>query len=207
MNKMKLIQFFPIGLALMLGNVLVFAQTQKTLFSDVEQVGFYLSPNVQLGSVAGETAVLASFKGAITFREQFAIGGMYSLLLNEFRPVTELEPDTYLDLRMGGLFLEYTLQPSKLLHLTFPVSVGAGEIQLDWIEDSPLYNTQDDFFGEDNFLFVEPGALLELNVLPYVKLNLGLTYRIVPGGVDYRGLEAGDISGWTGLLGLKFGLF
>jgi len=207
MNKMKLIQFFPIGLALMLGNVLTFAQTQKTLFSDVEQVGFYLSPNMQLGSVAGETAVLASFKGAITFREKFAIGGMYSLSLNEFQPSTELVPDTYLDLRMGGLFVEYTLQPSKLVHLTFPVSVGAGEIQLDWTESSSFYSTQDNFFGGDNFLFIEPGALLELNVFSYMKLNLGLTYRVVPGGVDYRGLEAGDISGLTGLLGLKFGLF
>jgi hypothetical protein len=46
-----------------------------------------------------------------------------------------------------------------------------------------------------------------MNVAKYVRLNAGLTYRLVPGGVDYRSYDAADISGLTASFGLKFGIF
>lgn len=181
---------------------LVFAQNDsQTLFANTPEIGFYISPGLQAGSVAGEAAGFAAFRGGVTFAQQFTVGGMYSFTFNEFIPSVETDRD----MQLRGLLLEYTLSPSKMFHLTFPLAIGAGEIQMDWKEGSPNYNN--DMLSEDNFFFAEPGAMLEVNVAKYVRLNAGLTYRLVPGGVDYRTYDAADISGLTGSFGLKFGIF
>ncbi|MFP4091617.1 MAG: hypothetical protein ACLFUB_15495 [Cyclobacteriaceae bacterium] len=184
----------------------VFCQNDsQTLFSKTPEIGFYVSPGMQVGPLAGETAGFAAFKGGITFAQQFTVGGLYSFSFNEFTPSAETDQDIYMDVQLGGLLLEYTLSPSKLFHFTFPLAVGAGEIQMDWKESSPNYNN--DVLSEDNFFFVEPGAMLEINLARYIRLNTGLTYRLVPGGVDFRSYDASDISGFTGSFGLKFGIF
>lgn len=190
----------------MTANFCLAQDNSSYLFGNRQAIGFYISPLVQAGPVASEMAGFATFKGALVFNRRFSVGGMYSFTFNEFTPAIETETDSYLDLRLGGLFLEYTLQPSRLLHFTFPLALGAGEIQNDWKDNSINYNNEDTF-GEDNFFFIEPGAMLEINLLPFMKLNGGVTYRLIPGGVDYRGLEASDISGLTGVLGLKLGIF
>jgi hypothetical protein len=178
---------------------------EETLINKISNLGFYVSPNVQFGSVAGEGAGIFNFKGALTIQDNFAIGGMYGFTFNEFTPSVENTPNTYLDMQLGGLLLEYTLNPNKLVHFTFPLAIGAGEVQTDWKDDFGSDN--DDEFGEESFFFVEPGAMLEINVLPNVRFNLGATYRIIPGSMDYRGLNAEDINGFTGSAGLKVGIF
>jgi len=178
---------------------------EETLMNKIDNLGFYVSPNVQFGNVAGEGAGLFTMKGALTIQDNFAIGGMYSFTFNEFTPSVETTPNTYLDMQLGGLLLEYTLNPSKLVHFTFPLTIGAGEVQTDWKDE--FGSGDDEAFGEESFFFVEPGAMLEINVLPNVRFNLGATYRIVPGSIDYRGLDAADVNGFTGSAGLKFGIF
>ncbi len=119
----------------------VFAQNnQQTLFENTPKIGFYVSPGLQVGPVAGETAGLATFKGGVTFAQQFTVGGMYSFSFNEFTPSVETDRRMYMDMQLGGLLLEYTLSPSRLFHFTFPLILGAGEIQMDWKESSGNYN-------------------------------------------------------------------
>lgn len=60
--------------------------------------------------------------------------------------------------------------------------------------------------GEANFFQIEPSALLEVNLHKYVRFNIGAGYRFV-GQMSYRNLNQSDISGLTGYVGLKFGLF
>jgi hypothetical protein len=183
------------------------AQTSgQHLFSGSVKPGFYVSPSLQYGPVAGAGAAFATAQGGLVFNKRWAMGGMYSFSVNEFTPSVEVLRDTYLDLWMGAFFLEYTWRPDRLVHLTFPLYVGGGELELDWKESSPFYS-QDPDFGEDYFFFIQPGAMLELNLASFMRLYGGAVYRWAPGGVDYRGLDAADISGLAGVLGLKFGLF
>jgi len=202
---MNTIKITFVAVLVFLSSVVSAQNNSQTLFENTPEIGFYVSPGLQVGPVAGETAGFAAFKGGVTFAQQFTVGGMYSFSFNEFTPSVETDQDMYMDVQLGGLLLEYTLSPSKLFHFTFPLAVGAGEIQMDWKESSPNYNN--DMLSEDNFFFVEPGAMLEMNVAKYVRLNAGLTYRLVPGGVDYRSYDAADISGLTASFGLKFGIF
>ncbi len=60
--------------------------------------------------------------------------------------------------------------------------------------------------GESNFFQIEPVALLEINLHKYVRLNLGAGYRFV-GQMEYRNFDQSDISGLTGYLGLRIGIF
>ena len=60
--------------------------------------------------------------------------------------------------------------------------------------------------GEANSFQIESSALLEVNLHKNVRLNIGAGYRIV-GQMEYRNFYQSDISGLTGYLGLKMGLF
>jgi hypothetical protein len=60
--------------------------------------------------------------------------------------------------------------------------------------------------GEANFYQVEPSALLELNIHKYVRFNIGAGYRFV-GQMSYRNMDQRDLSGFTGYVGLKIGVF
>jgi hypothetical protein len=60
--------------------------------------------------------------------------------------------------------------------------------------------------GEANFWQVEPSALLEVNLHKNVGLNLGGGYRFLS-QMEYRNFDQSDLSGLTGYVGLKFGLF
>jgi len=86
-----------------------------------------------------------------------------------------------------------------MFHFTFPLFVGAGEVEMDNDEGSAG-------LGEENFFLIEPGAFLEINLLKNVRFNVGATYRFV-GDMQYVNLTENDISGVTGQIGLKFGIF
>lgn len=104
-----------------------------------------------------------------------------------------------MDYRAGGLLIEYTLLPKKVFHLTFPLQVGIGEVEMD-------NNRGSANLGEANFFKIEPGALLEVNLHKFVRLNSGITYRYI-GDVSYRNLTARDLSGIQLQVSIKIGLF
>lgn len=104
-----------------------------------------------------------------------------------------------MDYWSAGGFVEYTAWSNKLAHITLPIYFGAGEVEMDnEIEEIEL--------GESTFFQVEPAALLELNISKYIRLNAGAGYRFVS-NMNYRTLDQSNITGITGYLGLKIGLF
>lgn len=172
-------------------------------FNKTGKIGFHVSPNMQVGPVAGESTIFGTFKAAVVFNHKFVIGGMASFSISEINPQLTNQPEnTYFDIRMGWLVMEYVLSSSKLVHFTFPLTIWGGEVELGRDDESSSSP-----FGENNFLFIEPGAMLEINVHENVRLNTGLTYRIVASDVDYQGLNNTDLSGLTANVGLKFGIF
>lgn len=52
----------------------------------------------------------------------------------------------------------------------------------------------------------EPALLLEVNVVSFLRLDPGASYRLVR-GVDMTGLGNSDVGGPAGVLALKFGKF
>ena len=183
------------------------ARGQQTLFNTEIRPGYFVKPSLQTGQIAGEQAGLLNLNAGLIINKQFAFGAMYSFTFNEFTPSTETDPNIYHDMQLAGATIEYIWKSDQLIHFTIPVTFGGGEIQADWKDDFNYDDNADDNFGEDSFFFVEPGVMMEINLLPFMRLNAGVTYRYIPGDVDYRGLAANDISGLTLSGGLKFGLF
>ena len=176
----------------------------KTLFGGVNAIstkdlGFFVAPSYGLTQMDGSTTSLFNLRGGINLKDKFSFGAYFNTSLNEIRPQSETIPNIYMDYWTVGGFAEYTLFSKKVAHLTFPLYVGYGEVEMD-------NENGDADLGEANFFHVEPSALLEINLHKYVRLNLGAGYRFV-GQMNYRNFNQSDISGLTGYVGLKFGLF
>lgn len=169
---------------------------QEGLF---KEIGFVLAPSYGVTGMDGATASLFGIRGGLLLDKKFAVGAFYNFSLNEIRPQSETAPNVYMDYRAGGGFLEYTIYTDRLIHLTFPLFIGGGEVEMDNEFGNPG-------MGERAFFLVEPCALLEVNIHKYLRLNLGSGYRFVS-GMTYRNLDQRDISGFFGYVGLKIGMF
>lgn len=166
---------------------------------DTENIGFFLAPAVGITQMDGSTASLFNLRGGVTLKDHIAVGAYFSSSLNQINPESETAPNVYMDYWTVGGFSEYTLFSKKVFHLTFPLYVGYGEVQMD-------NENGDAGLGEANFFLIEPSALLEVNLHKNVRFNLGAGYRII-GEMNYRNFNQSDISGLTAYIGLKIGLF
>ncbi|WP_209330434.1 hypothetical protein [Lunatimonas salinarum] len=176
----------------------------QTLFQkkdpiNTEDLRVLIAPSIGFTQLDGANAALFNLRTGVTIKDQISLGAYFSTSLNDIRPQSETAPNVYMDYWTVGGFAEYTWNASKLVHLTFPLYLGYGEVQMDnEIGDAGL--------GEANFFQVEPSALVEVNLHRAVSFNAGAGYRIV-GNMDYRNFDQSDISGLTGYIGLKFRLF
>jgi len=185
----------------------VFAQEDseaKTLFSgtnslNTQNIGFFLAPAYGITQMDGASVSLFNLRGGVTFKDKITLGGYFSTSLNQINPQSEDLPNIYMDYWSAGGFLEYTVLSKKLVHLTFPLYVGVGEVEMD-------SESMDIELGESNFFQIEPSALLEINLHKYVRFNVGAGYRIV-GNMQYRNFDQSNMSGLVGTVGFKFGLF
>lgn len=176
----------------------------KTLFGpgsgpNAADLGFNLAPAVGFTSMDGSSTSLFHLRGGVSYKDKLTVGGYFNTALNEIRPKSEVLTAVYMDYWSVGGYAEYTLLADQLLHLTVPLMVGVGEVQMD-------NETGDAGLGESNFLVVEPAAMLEINLSKHLRFNAGAGYRWVS-DMAYRSFSAADISGITGYVGLRFGLF
>jgi len=172
----------------------------KTLFgNNPKEFGFFVSPAVGITQMDGFNSLLLNLRGGLSINDKFLIGGYFKTSMNDIRPQSETVPNVYMDYWTVGGFTEYTLLSKKVIHVTFPLYIGYGEVEMD--NESGFTG-----LGEANFLEIEPAALLEVNLHKYVRFNVGVGYRIVS-QMNYRNFNQSDISGLTGCIGLKFGLF
>ncbi|TDB67473.1 hypothetical protein [Arundinibacter roseus] len=176
----------------------------KTVFGNTKSlnasnIGFFVSPGYAFTQMDGSHASLFHLRGGVSFNDKFSFGGFYNTSMNQINPVSETLPNIYMDYWSAGGFGEFTLLSNRLLHLTLPLYVGFGEVQMD--DDNGEAG-----LGESNFFKLEPSALLEVNLHKNVRFNIGAGYRYV-GQMNYRNFDQTDLSGLTGYVGLKFGLF
>ena len=176
----------------------------RTLLGDGSNIGrkdlgFMAAASLGTTRMDGAQAALFNLRGGLTVKDRFTVGAYYNGSVNDIMPKSETTPGLYMDFRSVGGFLEYTAMSKRLVHLSFPLFLGYGEVEMD-SDSGP------DIPGEAEFLTVEPTALLEVNLFRHVRLNLGAGYRFV-GRMDYRNLTQSDISGFSGYLGLKIGSF
>jgi hypothetical protein len=176
----------------------------QTLFGganalNAEKIGYFIAPGFAYTEMDGASVGLFQARAGVSYDGALSIGGFYEVSMNEIYPKSETLTNVYMDYWATGGFIEYTLLSDKLVHISFPVSAGFGEVQMD-------NEAGEAGLGESNFFVLEPAALLEVNLAKYVKLNAGAGYRVV-GQMNYRNFNQNDLSGFNGRIGLKIGLF
>lgn len=200
------------GLLILLASLLTLSVSVKaqqnaeanTLFGNgasmgAKDIGFFVAPAYGITSMDGSSASLFNLRGGLNSKDKISLGAYFNTSLNDIKPESETVQGVYLDYWSVGGFAEYTLLSKRVLHVTFPLYAGYGEVEMD-------NENGDAGLGEANFLQIEPSALLEVNLYKYVRLNLGAGYRFI-GQMEYRNFNQADISGLTGYVGLKVGVF
>ena len=177
-------------------------ETKETIFKDVNlsQTGVMVASTLSASNWDGASVGIWTNRAGVVFADKFSVGGFYAFSINDFVPDSETTTGTYMDFSWAGGFLEYTLNAGKKAHLSFPLLIGAAELELDQERDTMSQ------FGEANFLLVEPAVLLELNLLKHLRFHIGGGYRIV-GDFSYRNLGPSNLSGFTAQTGIKIGIF
>lgn len=190
-------------------STVLFAQEQKqskTLIGSnssikAKDIGFFAAPMLGITRMDGVTAPMMHVRGGVSVKDKFSLGLYASSLLNDIVPQSEVLADKYMDYWTVGAFAEYTLLSKELVHITIPVFLGYGEVEMDRFNNFPMGD-----LGEANFFQIEPSVLLEVNLHKHVRLNAGAGYRFVS-KMNYRNMNQNDISGFTGYAGIKIGLF
>ncbi len=180
-------------------------EATNTVFgSGKTSIGYFVSPSCQLADIAGSTAILPGIGVGVLFNDRIYFGINYKFITSENTPNGELDSRLYLDQRYYGLKFEYAIQSGKVVHVNFPVELGAGETELD-LKDS--YDNDGIVPAADAwFAYLEPGVALEINLQKYVKFNFSVGYRLV-NDLSFRNLSEKDLMGMTYSIGLKIGIF
>lgn len=204
MKKRLNLVLFVVGLLFIQSRLSAQTDEANTLFGNgnsasKEDFGFLLAPSYAHTRMDGDVASLFHLRAGINWKDQLSFGGYFTTSLNQIRPQSETFPNVYMDYWTVGGFAEYTLFSKKAFHLTLPLYAGYGEVEMDNENGSVG-------LGEGNFFQIEPSALLEINLHKYVRFHMGAGYRFIS-EMNYRNFNQTAISGVTGYVGLKFGIF
>jgi hypothetical protein len=221
-----------IGLTLMICAGLAFGQTDtlkkekrmkeskendeiKTIFGPKTIKGGYLAIDAGYTTLSDRYAFGVGLRGGSTVNHWFTMGIGGAAIVNnlEFDNI-DYNRTLALEMGYGGIFIEPTILPKLPVHITFPILGGLGWAgyydKTSYLENDGDndHNNQSDWnkYDDDVFLFIEPGADLELNMTKHVRLNLGVKYRYL-WDLDLVNTPTDQLDGLSGHITLKFGKF
>jgi hypothetical protein len=190
----------------------------KTLFSmkkgsGLKSWGFTAGPVLQFGQLGAQQG----FNFAIHVNNQWSFGAGALGNMRGGGDNRNMPPSSKLRQSFSGIQVEYTPKPNALIHISFPLMIGAIRSE----DPNNIYNSQikmrapfpkymDRDFDDNHRMFnrgkaafgIQPGVSLELNVFKYAKLFGAVNYRFAAGKNSHE-----DMNGVSGQLGLKLGVF
>jgi len=179
----------------------------KYIFKNSTELKGFGTIDMKLSNIVDDTGLLVGATGGVTVNKYLLFGlGGYGIATKT--TVQGIDPNKQLRLYggYGGLLLGFNLFPRQVVHLSFPVLIGAGSIDL---EDETFFsNSYDENFTIERsaFFVAEPGVLLEINITNFFHVGIGASYRFVD-GLSMANLTSEDLSDWSGNLVFKFGSF
>ncbi|MEO1052031.1 MAG: hypothetical protein AAFX87_15470 [Bacteroidota bacterium] len=180
----------------------------KSIFSKGTKVQGFGSFDMKITEMVDDVTLLLGGHGGLIINKHTIVGiGGYGITTNNrFRGIV---PNEDLDLfgGYGGLVLGYILAPREIVHISFPVLIGAGGLE---VSDGDFFSPSPGDLGtiveRSAFFIVEPGAEAEINVTKFFRIGLGASYRLIT-GTDLTNISDDDVSGLSGQISFKFGNF
>ncbi|MEQ9404122.1 MAG: hypothetical protein RIM99_11075 [Cyclobacteriaceae bacterium] len=155
-------------------------QDIKTLSGTMSHSGGFGALSFRSTKFRDESLVLGGLRGGWIINRTLGIGveGHGIIPTAKFMDVDPVDEVNVLG-GYGGMFLELIFFSNEVVHVTFPVSGGAG-----WLgyhrtsEDNtnPFPNNEKEVDG-DVFWYLEPGGNLEFNVSRNFRLDFGISKR------------------------------
>ncbi|MFP4460043.1 MAG: hypothetical protein ACLFSQ_10700 [Candidatus Zixiibacteriota bacterium] len=172
---------------------------EKTLFGgDLKELehGIYGAVDSRLTMIADEFSYINGWRVAWVIDHSFAIGYTSMDLVNEVDLTDSLE----LELEYSGFYFEYIYNSQELIHLTGKLLAAWGDTRINLSH----FDDQAEYAKDNNIFVIEPSATVEINLLKWMRLDIGASYRYV-GDVDLPRYSTSDFSGPAGEITLKFG--
>jgi hypothetical protein len=184
----------------------------NTIFGDATKDmdhGGYGAVTMSYGKLLDYDVTFAGGRGGWVLDHKYIIGGGGYGLGTEI-DVEDGDDTKKLDVDYGGLMLGYTFNPTGLFHVQSTVLMGTGEVET----YTPVYGTDEEKISEleeashteSRFAVIEPQVQVEMNVVKWMRIGVGASYRMVSAlKSDYLTNE--DLSGVSGTLSFNFGCF
>lgn len=196
------------------------AKVTQTLFSKVHlrTIGLYMAPEITAGQYASAFTPIGSLSAMLNVNGKFAIGANVSgTVARNFAPNNlSATNDLALRARTAGLRMEYAFSPHRLIHLTVPLTLGVGGVNVDSVgsfgfrdreRTGPTANGRNGV----SFGFIQPGVNVEVNLFKYARFFAGVNYRIATNlfndNNNTYNVSTTQLSGLGINAGLKLGIF
>jgi hypothetical protein len=191
--------------------------------TDQTVIGGFFSFDNKLSTLHGANVWFSGGTFGIVIDHQMRIGlGGYSLKTKsmfDYANPAEDYKEYLLNNELGyfGLAFEYVFFPDAPVHITIPVLLAGGSAkikqevplnQLSFPDPQGIESTYWALVEKSNLAVIEPGINIELEILPWMRLDLGTSYRFVLGSELESILNSDrNLSGASFHAGLKFSCF
>jgi hypothetical protein len=180
-------------------------RTQTLVTSEVRHGGFG-SLIYGVTSINGEVVMLRGSRGAwiLNLSPQHAL----HIGLASYRTTPDAEAVNWtrddierpeMRINYGGFEMEYVNRSFRLVHFGTQLLIGSGSVRYD-NRNIPVDKTRDHYF------VAQPGVNVFLNVTNWFRISAGAYYRYAD-NVNLEGTDSAELSGFSGILGLRFGRF
>jgi len=186
----------------------------QTIFNQTSPVGWWIAPEFSYTMIDKKSVCLVGLSGGIIVNKNFSIGleGIGILTNNnlKFTGINDTA-DVYLYGGYGGLILEYRINPMQPVNIAFPLLIGGGGAAYstwgpgNWNNSGPD-DHKDNVYNWDGYFVLEPGVTVGINLLKFMRLDAGVTYRLVQ-GLNLPETGTTMLNGFNAKLSLKFGRF
>ncbi|MEM6643175.1 MAG: hypothetical protein AAF616_09370 [Bacteroidota bacterium] len=176
----------------------------KTLSGSMNHSGGFGALSFRSTEFNDESLVMAGVRGGWIINRTLGIG----LEGHGVIPTTQFEgiedgTDVNLLGGYGGMFLELIFFSNEVVHVTFPVSAGAGWLGYHRTSNNVVGGSEVD---SDVFWYVEPGASLEFNISRNFRLSGGVSKRFTQ-DFELQNTDMGAFEKLNYFITLKIGGF
>jgi hypothetical protein len=174
---------------------------------DCDRLTGFGGPLAGITSVAGGTGFIIGGEGGAVLKHRFVLGAAGAVLVNKINmPASaNLGPGTHdVGFGYGGFWFSYIIGPDWIIHPSVGVLIGGGSISYQIADKAPGMPAT---HAMSTFFQASPEIDADINVTRFLRIDLGVFYRIVP-SVDLEDvLKASDVSGPGAQLAIKFGAY
>ncbi|HNT50652.1 MAG TPA: hypothetical protein PKK67_08700 [Cyclobacteriaceae bacterium] len=192
---------------------LAVAQEIQTLFGREGSANGYAAISNKFTTINGHFANMNEVYGGVFINRRWLLGMGFAASTNDIRvpqqySVNPWQPMTY-QYGQGGFMLERVIHSNRSIHLVVNLFSGVGFTAQ---YHRPQWNEWDDFddfsttHDENWFYVLEPGAQLEMNLLRWLRISPGISYRNTYGS-NGLGLSDNSLSNWSYNFTVKIGGF